>query len=226
MSKVDRISESLSDLLGRVCCASDSSNGRKLPVYLPEDDQEYLQVLEKLCDGKKSPSNKSGSSVISIGPLGCKDNGIVIHPDSFKDSKEYEYVLRKEMARYAYLSSLDFNEAINHQSWFTEGFVEYFARGVDTLSVFSNEMIDSIEKNLLLNEEEAQGKIASPQIGAAFLLYFSDSQGAEKFSEFIQESFKGSLDSAFVSVGVDFQKVKADWIQSLRGMDTTEEIIP
>ena len=224
LSQIDRISEDLSGLLGKICCVSDSANGRKLPIYLPEDDQEYMQVLEKLCDGRMTPTNKKGGSVIGIGPLGCKDDGIVIHPDAFADPKDYEAVLRREMARYAYLSSVDFNEVIDHQSWFTEGFVELFGAGAETVESFSKETIDLLEREFSLERSGAGGKDITPEMGAAFLRYISSSLGEEKLTELIQDSFKVSLDSAFVAMGLDFQEVKSDWINSLRMIEEEAQL--
>lgn len=223
LSKADRITEELTGLMGKVCCVADSSNGRKLPIYLPENDQEFMQVLDKLCDGQRIPSNKNGSSVINIGPLGCKDNGIVIHPDSFVDAQDYEYVLRKEMARFAYLSSVDFNKVINQQAWFTDGLVEFFAAGDEGVTEPSEEMIESIKDGLCLGEDGALAKGLDPKIGAAFLQYLSKTQGQEKLTELIQDTFRVSLDSAFVASGLDFQQTKQEWINSLRVSEGAEE---
>ena len=224
ISSVDQISEELSDMIGRICCSANDANGRRIPVYLPESAQEYTQVLGELCNGLHSPSNKNGCSIINIGPLGCKNSGIVLHPDSFDTEEDYLYVLRKEMARYAYLSSVDFCETINHQSWFTEGFLEYFARPAHSFEALSESVIDFIEDGFDLSAENiAMGEVAQ-QAGAAFFDYFVSTQGEESFSRLIQDSFTSSLDSVFVALNLDFEQIKQDWLQTIRGTFTPDGI--
>ena len=222
LSEVDIIADELSRKLGRICCSADSANGRKLPVYMPETGQEFAQVLENLCDGLRAPTNGEGCSVIQIGPLGCQDKGIVLHPDLFSSDGNLVYTLRKEMARYAYLSSVDYDEEISHPSWFTEGLIDYLAAKADTLAFLGEEITSLAEKELELGAENLFKGDAASKAGASFIQFLESIVGSDAFTDLIQVTFSEPLDSAFSKAGIDFQEVKESWINTLRGV--TEEL--
>jgi len=218
ISSVDRIANELSDCMGEICCSSESANGRRLPIYLPTTTEEYLQVIGQLCDGHAAPSNRDGCSFISIGPLGCKNEGIVLNPELLSSSENVEYTLRKEIARYVYLSSLDYSEDIEQEEWFSDGILEFFAAASDTSEVLSEELISYIENGFELNQSKSTRKDINSQVGAAFLRYLSKTEGEDKVYDLIQESFRVGIDSVFSSMNLDFQKIKQSWLCVLQGL--------
>ena len=218
LSNVDVIAEELSECLGQICCSADSANGRKIPIYLPETSQEYAQVLEKLCNGRGTPTAGGGSSVIEIGPLGCQNKGIVLHPDLFAAGEDVAQALRKEMARYAYFSSVDYNEDIDHPAWFTEGFLDYFAQESESVLDLSKDLTDWAEKEFTLSGDVLSKNVkAQAQAGASFLQFLADQKGDDTLEHLMHSSLSESLESAFSENGIDFEALKSEWIQMLRG---------
>jgi len=213
LHSVEQISDQISAQFGMVCCSADSANGRRIPIYIPENAQEYAEVLASLCDGLKMPTDDKGCSVIKIGPLGCLNKGIVIHPDLFESGKDYEQTLRKELARYAYYSSVDYNQEIDHPAWFTEGLLKYLSGDCDT--TMTRNMSEMAEKVFDPGTTQVSEDAAS-RIGSSFIDFIVHEKGEEVLSSVIQGSFSENLETAFSDEGIDLEALKQEWIQSLQ----------
>ena len=217
LSAVDVITSELSAQIGQIVCSADSANGRRIPVYMPETGQEFAEVLAELCDGMRMPTSGDGCSVIDIGPLGCQNKGIVLHPDMFAADADCEYVLRKELARYTMLSSFDYNEDLSMPAWFTEGFVDYFAQASDTLTVISQDLTDWAEREFSLSVDAlTRGSASIAQAGASFFQFLAEEKGADTVGKLIQAAFSESLEEAFAMSEIDFEQMKTSWILTLR----------
>lgn len=222
LESVDRICEELSEEMGRICCSPDSANGRRLAVYLPETSQEYAELVLAMSNGEQAPNSTSGCSFIQIGPLGCKSEGIIIHPDLFSQGQDYRPVLRKELARYAFYSSVDFNQDVDIPDWLSEGYVEYFSMHASDLSdiSISKDITDLAESalNTLGKSIGMKGRSAATA-GASLLQYISQQQGGDNnLSSILQKAFSEPGKDPFSSSGLDFEKMKKDWAQTLRGI--------
>lgn len=222
LESVDRICEELSEEMGKICCSPDSANGRRLAVYLPETSQEYSELVLALSGGKQTPNSTSGCSFIQIGPLGCKNEGIVIHPDMFSPEQDYRPILRKELARYALYSSVDYNQNVDIPDWISEGYVEYFAQCASDLSDIhiSKDITDLAETALKTVGKSIgmKGRTAATA-GASLLQFISQQQGGDDMmSSLLQHVFSEPGKDPFSSTGLDFEQIKKDWAQTLRGI--------
>lgn len=216
LNTMEDMSSRLSGTFGNVCSAIEA-NGRKIPVYLPENEAEYRAVLEKLSDGMTLPIDKNGCSFINIGPLGCQEKGIVLNPSSFIGD-DYNDVLRKEITRYAYLASMDLNETVNHAAWFVEGLIDYLAKGAEDLADITPEMIDYIENdfNLIAESYSSKSNEMASEIGRLFLQYYSARFGDSSLEEVIQMSLGTGITDILNDLNLDLDSVKDEWITYLR----------
>ena len=199
----------------------DSLNGRKLVIYLPNTDEEFDVLLNKLSDGRSSFKHKYGCSFIELGPLGCQNKGILLHPKGFVEKNsdnhfKYEKVLRREVARYVYFSSLDYNKTINHYCWFTEGIIEYFALNLDEPFVLEPEMIDIIEDNCYLLGDFKSSKRTHRWAGTSFFLFYADKYGEAEVAHLEQDSYENSIDTIFMSLPISPDSLHLQWVESLR----------
>ena len=222
LESIGRISDELSDEMGRICCSPDSANGRKLAVYLPQTSQDYADLVAYLAKGERAPSSTNGCSFIQVGPLGCKNNGIVLHPDLFAPGKDFRPVLRREMARYAFYSSVDFNQDVDIPDWLSEGYVEYFSMQASELTdiSISKDLTDLAETALqgLGISAGMKGKSVSTA-GASLIQYISMQQGGgDALTSIFQQFFANPAQDAFETSGLNFDEIKTQWAQTLRGV--------
>ena len=221
VERMSWIADELSDLMGVTCCSADSANGRKLPVYLPETGEEYARLVMELSKGTQAPNSVDGCSFIQLGPLGCQNRGIVIHPDLFTNGNDFVPTLRREMARYAYYSSVDYNQDVSTPSWFSEGFISSFSENGIDINSLSKDLTDFAEKALELKDSlNFRGNTAA-EIGASFIQMLLLSDG-DAMTTVIKQSLSNPLDVAFSMAGVDFNEMKSGWLQGLRSLVTEE----
>lgn len=194
-------------------------NGRKMPVYLPGNNDEYMTLLNKLSDGAPSKS-KYGTSVIAIGPLGCQCKAIILHPDGFLNNNaegdpEYIRVLRRELAYYTYMANLDFNYDTRRYAWFVSGITEHFSLDGKVLPPFSPEIIAKWNNDFHLNAEyEAKDQLRKAA-GTSFVEFYEMRFGSGALSNLIQSTYTMPIDSALMQTEPDLEMLKQQWLGSL-----------
>lgn len=215
---VDKIADELDDLLGTVL-NSDHSNNRKMPIYLPENGEEYLDVVQNLCGEMHLPHQNGSASVIELGPLGCQSKGLVIDPSMFSSdesgTQDYRVTLRREIARYSYLSNVDFEKNASQSSWFVEGLIEYFADGERYEDTLSQELVDYIRKDVSLSSDSFKGQMGDAA-SSLFFTFYKEMFGEEALSELVQYSYTESVDSLFSSKQIPLDTLKQNWIDAMQ----------
>lgn len=217
---VDNIIRELPAYLGTYHYPQDL-NGRKMPVYLPENKDEYNTLLTKLSDGAPSKS-KYGTSIIAIGPLGCQCKAIILHPDGFQNTNadgnpKYIRVLRRELAYYTYMANLDYNKNTERYAWFVAGITEHFSLDGDIVSseISSPEIIAKLGQDFQLNAEyEANGQLCKAA-GTSFIEYYEITFGSNALSNLIQTTYTMPVDSALMQTTSDLEALKQQWLVSL-----------
>jgi hypothetical protein len=208
------------DLFGHYT-SPDSLNGRKLAIYLPNTDEEFDILMNKFSEGRSSFKNKYGCSFIELGPLGCQNKGILLHPKGFVDRNEdnhfkYEKALRREVARYVYFSSLNYNKDISHRHWFVDGVVEYFTLNLDAPFLLDSDKVDLIETKFSLLDDFKVGRNASRWAGASFFFFYAENYGDIEVANLVQKSYNISSDSIFNSLSVAPDTLHLRWVESLK----------
>lgn len=192
-------------------------NGRKVPFYLPSTDEEYTSLLNKMSSNGANTSARYGCSVIAIGPLGCQNKGILIHPDAFTypnsgEDPAYIRVVRRELAYYTYLANLNYNKDSHRFAWFVQGITENFAMESRPLPLtqkhavmFDNECDLSKEFPVKLNKEA----------GTSFIQFYERTYGRKGLKELIANSYSMPIDSALLLSACNTDSLKCQWVQSL-----------
>lgn len=203
-------------------------NGRKMAIYLPDNDEEYNVILNKLSDNSTAGTSKFGCSVIAIGPLGCQCKGIILHPTGFTTNTEegdaqYIRVLRRELAYYTYMASLDYNRDTHRFAWFVRGITENFARESYPLPAFKPEVVQVMERECHLNAEFPAKNKMNQWAGTSFIQFFESTQGRSALTDLITATYLIPVDSALMQVNPDLENFKQQWIQSINTDEYVQE---
>lgn len=225
---IDLVIPEVEEILGSFP-SLESMNERKIPVYLPKDDEEYKNLLQILANGNASQASNYGCSVIEYGPLGCLMRGIVVHPNGFKQyngEQRYVQVIRREIMNYAYLNMIDYNvDGTKPYMWFTNGLAEYFAHGAGDNGIKSlpSDYVDVIHKQCKLNAEFPQKNKVYIWAGCSFFQYMDVVYGKELLSSIIQATDSASVDSVFYHYNIDVDQVHYQWVDTLMKMNNIYE---
>lgn len=212
--------EYLKELFGKYYYAKDM-NGRRLAIYLPDNDALYRHTVDTLL-GKKGYNASSAAGVIitQVGPLGCLTKGIVLNPICFdKENRitanNYRRVLKHEMAHYVFFTSLDYGKNISHYQWVSEGIAEYFSFNRDNV-VHSNDSINFIEKNCRLNGEFPLEMNSAYWAGESFFCYLEKKGGLDMVKQFLRKSYEMATDSIFTSDSISVEALHREWVNDMR----------
>ena len=222
LEKVDNIILEIPDYLGEYK-GPESLNGRKIAIYIPGDEKEYEILLKKLCeDAPAITTNDFGRSIITVGPLGCQNKGIILHPKAFVTNNAdgdpmYLSVLRRELAYYTYMANLDYNQPTRRPSWFVLGVAEHFALDGKRAPTLSPELINRIEEECALNAEFPAKNQLNQKGGTSFIQFYEEAFGRMALTSMIQATYTAPVDSTLCqTTGMDLTSLKQRWIESLR----------
>ena len=195
-------------------------NGRKIAIYLPNTDDEYTTLLNKLSDNGSVGTSKYGCSIIAVGPLGCQCKGIILHPLGFQNNNadgdpEYIRVLRRELAYYTYMAGLDYNKDVKRYSWFVKGITENFSLDGKRMPDFKSELVDMLDRECRLNDEFPTKSRMNQWGGTSFVQFYEMTYGRAALAELIAATYQLPVDSALMRTNPDLDALKQQWIASL-----------
>lgn len=139
----------LKDMMGKYYYPDDM-NGRKVPIYLTEDQEGYNEVLSKFIR-KNGNQGSAGVTIFEMSPSGIYLHAIALNGKyAFVNDEYTKIVIWHELNHYCFFASLDYNQSINLPMWSFEGIAEYFAYEGERPS-FSKNHIEDMRKecNLL-----------------------------------------------------------------------------
>lgn len=210
----------LKELFGKYYYADDM-NGRRLAIYLPDDEYLYANTVRDLL-GREGYDVKSASGIIitEIGPLGCLTRGIVLNPicfdkENMHNNNHYARVLKHEMAHYVFLTSLNYGKEIQHYQWIIEGVADYFSLNRDN-AVFGNDSIDFIMKKCKLNDEFPLEMNSAYWAGESFFSYLERTYGRNYVKYFLQQSYEKSTDGLILQEFSSADTLHMNWVDDLR----------
>jgi hypothetical protein len=206
-------------------------NHRKLAIYLPNTGPDYVSTINAITGDYVNSAGSIGMCVTSLGPLGAKNEGIVLHPNCFDkntDRKDGAYVtLRHEMTHFVYYANLDYSRVLEHPLWVVEGMAEFFCdrrpgkvSGMDSILFIKNRCSD-------LSSEFPDETNSSYWAGESFFNFTKEVCGPEAPSIFIGNLYSQNvipaLDTSFArDSSVSFHTL---WVESLLPtVDTLENV--
>ncbi len=196
-------------------------NGRKVPFYLPGTDEEYTKLLNKMSGNGTNTTSKYGCSIIAIGPLGCQNKGIIIHPDAFAypnsgEDPAYIRVVRRELAYYTYLANLNYNKDSHRFAWFVQGITENFAMESRALPL-EPKHADLFDRECDLTKDFPAN--LSRAGGTSFIQFYERTYGRAGLKELIAQSYNMPVDSALLASAPNADSLKYQWIESLKTIE-------
>jgi hypothetical protein len=185
----------LADLMGTYFYPSDA-NGRKLPIYLASDGENYTWIFQQLLNTNRKPDRNSvGLYISSYSTMGNVTMGILLHPRIWEIKKHPDYarrVLWHEMNHYVFFTSLKYDKVVKPFTWVYEGLAEYFSMPAIT-------KLNKGEANLcqsLSLSEEFQNRYANYWAGQTVYHYFEDHHSVKNIKNFIKNSYEMPTNSA------------------------------
>ena len=209
----------LNDLFGVYFYAADM-NGRRLAIYLPENEGLYSKTIATLMGVPHADGAGSlGITVTQVGPLGCLTKGIVLHPECFDvapyDVNGFVKVLQHEMCHYVFFSALDYSKDIKHYLWVSEGIAEYFCDRHDHRQIHQPDSVDFIANNCQLTGEFPREGNAAYWAGESFFRFLEKKGKKAEVKKFIQDALTHTTDSVFIIQQQPPEKVHKQWVESL-----------
>lgn len=211
----------LKDLFGVYFYAADM-NGRRLAIYLPENEGVYAATVSSLMgEMHEDNSGALGITITNVGPLGCMTKGIILHPKCFEvdpyDINGFIKILQHEMCHYVFFSALDYTKNVSHYLWVSEGVAEYFCDRHDHRQVHGQDSIDFIDNNCLLNQEFPYEGNASYWAGESFFRFLEKKGKKTEVKKFIQDAYTHTTDSVFIVQKQSPKEVHKQWVEALNG---------
>jgi len=222
MQLTETVLSEVADLIDTVV-SPDSLNGkRKLPIYLPETEEEYHTIVSKLSDGEVNAGDNQrlGLSIREVGPMGCKTKGIVINPVAFKERSsngdlKYVKVVRREIFYYAYFTSVDYSQNVSQPLWLVDGMAEYFAQNSEVMMDLPADRCEFIIKSCSLTGEFPKKERASSWAGCSFFQFYAEMYGEEQLTQIAYCSMQMPFDSLCTTLNLDLEMLQQQWYQAL-----------
>lgn len=191
-------------------------NGRKLPLYLCTDEDNYQYACRSLCGDQEDYSGTWGLCVQSYYGYDVLAQGITLNYGSMKKiSRDPDLDLKAtiwhEMNHYVYFQSIDLSKEISMHTWIYEGLAEYFSSNVkrQTTALSSTE-----KKAVYTNDFESSFDpfLFNYSGGELFYDYLEASYGEDKVLEFVQDIYSRPLEDAFVDLGTGMEQARKGWV--------------
>ena len=206
--------EPLAELMGRYIYPAEV-NGRKLSIYLPQTDGEYISLQESMLQKKLKYDTSIGVTITTISVYGCKTEGILLRPSCFTQN-QYSSVLLHEMNHYVYRSSIDYSKEIDCKKWQLEGTADFNSGEDKGILYTAEEKAECIEKYCFLNKEFPNKDNMCYWAGKSFLEYVESTYGRDKVKAMIQESYAKTTADVFASMGWSEEEEHIKWVEFVR----------
>lgn len=208
--------------------APTSFYGRRLPIYLPSSELDYVNTATAIC-GHPAGSGTAGLYVHGYGLHGPIAKALLINPRTFPDLEDsywyyknsYHFVLRHEMNHYVFFSNLDYTAGESHRTWEYEGLADFFAYelGEKTEFVAGQDSIDFIKNRCLLTGEFPNDDMAFVNseywAGESLYKFLKETAGEQNTSRFVRYLYMEPFEEAVTHMLPDTLDVHAAWVESL-----------
>lgn len=178
-------------------------NGRKLPIYLANTDDDFRNICIKL--GHGDPGLWAiGLYCFRFGGEKVYTDGIIISPRAWfvdeksltpqTDDNELKQTLWHEMNHFMYFTNWDFTQTDQPRLWYTEGLAEYFSENYGRLIEVGN------YNGLNLTDDFRGGGNTEYWAGLSAYLCLEKLYGKAAVYSVVQTSYTNSIDNSLGKV--------------------------
>jgi len=197
----------------------DDMNGRKVPVYLTANIEEYTEVVTRY-NAAEVAERSSGVTLMELSPSGFYLKAIALNGkyvfDRYLESKNFmKDVLWHELTHYCFFASVNYNYAISLPMWCYEGIAEY--TGIpDRRPSFSQENIDQMRAECDLSASRFPYVFEVYDGGHSIYCHMEDKYKVSGLKAFLQTMYsKGIPASMKENFSTTVQAFEADWKANL-----------
>ncbi len=208
----------MEEIIGKYYYPEDM-NGRKVPIYLTADIQEYTEVVTRF-GAADVAGRSSGVTISELSPSGYYLKAIAINGkyvfDKYLESQNYmKDVLWHELTHYCFFASVNYNYAVRLPMWSYEGIAEY--TGIpDRRPTFSQEHIDQMRSECNLMATHFPYVFEVYDGGHSIFCHMEDKYKLEGLKSFLKTMYsKGIPTSMQENFSTTVQAFEADWKANL-----------
>ena len=191
-------------------------NGRKLPLYLCSDEDNYQYACRSLCNDEDDYSSTWGLCVQSYSGYDVIAQGITLNYGNMKrrssdPNLNLKATIWHEMNHYVYFQSIDLSKEISMHTWIYEGLAEYFSSNVKRQTT----SLDSVEKKAVYTNtfnSSFNPFLFNYSGGELFYDYLEATYGERAVREFIQDIYSRPLNEALTNLGSGMDKARQGWV--------------
>ena len=209
----------LEEIIGKYYYPEDM-NGRKVPVYLMQDQQSFEKLMGKMVGGRGNYENVSGITIQEISPSGYYLKGIALNGHfAFKSDAYTKNVLWHEMTHYCYFASVDYSQSGALPMWNYEGIAEYTSLPGERPK-FTKESIEMMRKDCDLSAPYFPYVFEVYQGGHSIFCHIEDRYKVEGVKSFLRSMYsEGVTKSMERNFSVSLSQFENDWKNSLENFE-------
>ncbi len=200
----------LKDLCGRYYYPDDVK-GRKLPIYISDDQEEFVRQIGLLLGKKpsgKDYSNTMGMYMSDLSQMGSVAKGILLNgefffrglrPDPIKNT------LWHEMTHYVFFTALDYGVSQSVPMWCYEGIAEY-SGNEGKRPVFTDTAIEGMKSECDFTDLHFPYVYQNYTGGQSIFCYMEDEYKASGITRFLNTLYSEGVDASLqknFSIGID-----------------------
>lgn len=199
----------------------DDVNGRKLPIYLSDDYDEFIRQYELIrgpVEDKDKYKNTSGLYLSVTSLMGCVTEGILLNGDFVVKhfDKHAKSTLWHEMTHYVFFTSLDYSRSeMQIPMWCYEGIAEYCGHEAER-PVFNDKEIAEMRNTCDLRDMNFEYVYQNYSGGRSIYCYMEDEYNAEAITSFLETLYHSGVDSSLMeNFSIDIDDLEEDWKENL-----------
>ena len=206
----------LAEVIGKYYYPADM-NGRKVPIYLMPNQQEFDKLMVQNFNGKKGNyETTAGITISEISPTGYYLKGIALNGRHAFNSKSYtKNVLWHELTHYCFFASIDYNQVVNLPMWCYEGIAEYTSLP-GKRPAFGKRDIEAMREDCDLSAPYFKYVFENYQGGQSIFCHMEDRYRKEGVTAFLKTLFKKGIPASMQeNFSTTVPQFEADWKANL-----------
>lgn len=205
----------LEDIIGKYYYPNDM-NGRKVPIYLTQNQKDFEKLMERMCPGKDDYKTTAGITISEISPSGYFLKAIALNGKfSFSSDAYTKNVLWHEMTHYCFFASIDYNQQVDLPMWCYEGIAEYTSLPGKKPS-FSPKEIDMMRKDCNFADRYFPYVFENYRGGQSIFCYMEYTYSVSGVKNFLRSTYTKGVHSAIQkNFSKSLQQFESDWKSNL-----------